>query len=82
MENRMKDAGYKVQEKMMSIGQTAKLLKLSAPYGNEDYAYWIAFGVNGKQIKIIEAVGELGSLTSRHSENILNQIKVEFKESP
>lgn len=82
--NRMKDAGYLPygKEKKLQaqkIGKNGRILKLSAPYGNDDFAYWVAFQVEGGKIKIIEAAGELGRFDKSYAKNVEKQITEELK---
>ena len=81
---RMRDAGYFPYEnaeklKADKLG-SGKILKMIAPYGNDDYAYWVAFKTAGKNLLIIEAAGEAGNFNSSYADDIMKQITLELQE--
>ena len=61
---RMSEAGYfsytasseQFQSEPLGIGH---VLKLAAPNGSDDFAYWIGFKVEGKRLVVVEAAGEV-----------------------
>lgn len=57
---RMKNAGYRIasDQTVQAKGGPVILLPLSAPSGDQDYTYWIALGVRGSRIVVVEIAGE------------------------
>ena len=80
---RMKEAGYlpytnSKSIKSEEISQNGRIIKMIAPYGNDDYAYWVAFQLVGNMLFIVEASGEAGKFNASYSDVILKQITAEF----
>jgi hypothetical protein len=72
MKTRMGQAGYRVVADTVCTmqGREGALLKLSAPVGNQDYLYWIAFSLNptGSRILVAEAAGEAKRFLARQED--------------
>ena len=74
----MKQAGYfgyqnaDLQSTILENG--IQLIQTLAPYGQEDYSYWIAFRSEKNAITIIEAAGEVSRFEG-HKDSILQAIK-------
>lgn len=67
LEKRMRNAGYAVVGGSdLAAGQRAGyLLELAAPVGQEDYAYLVAVFVDGDDLIIAEAAGEVTRFAER-----------------
>ncbi len=64
---RMEEAGYRlVREEVLSAGGVpGGLIELSAPYGQTDYSYLIAFFPAGRRLVIAEAAGAITDFEAR-----------------
>ena len=82
---RMTDAGYltysddkKLEAK--EIANNGRLLKMIAPFGNDDYAYWVAFQFSGNMLIIVEATGEAGKFNASYADSITKQLTSDFSQ--
>ena len=81
LKERMDAAGYVVlgDEEVKASGKAGYLLRLAAPVGTVDYAYWVAIFVHDDDIIIAEATGPAAVL-SKHEAPIREAISnVSFK---
>jgi hypothetical protein len=66
---RMEEAGYHPYDPEAGIASEelqdgGTLIRLIAPMGSEDYAYWVAFRIEGGELVITEAAGEAAAFQS------------------
>ncbi len=78
---RMLEAGYRVvaDGDITAAGTPGYLLELAAPVGQQDYAYAIAIYLQGSDIMVIEAAGEVTRF-QKHRESVVTAMAaVEFQ---
>jgi hypothetical protein len=75
--NRMEQAGYFGYQsediETESLDNNRFLIKTIAPYGQDDFSYWIAFSSDKEMITIIEVVGEVSAF-EKNKQQILTAI--------
>lgn len=67
---RLEQGGYRVTgDSAFSVrGEPGRLLRLSAPLGERDYAYWVALSVRGGSLRVIETAGEAKAFRAREAD--------------
>jgi hypothetical protein len=66
---RMTQAGYRFlgDSTLTTHNTPGVLIRLAAPLGQKDYLYWVALSLQGNQIRIVEAAGEVLLLQAREA---------------
>jgi hypothetical protein len=72
LKKRMLDSGYYFirESDIKATNKQGYLLELSAPVGQQDYAYMIAIFESGSRILIVETSGELSKVEARRTDII------------
>lgn len=69
LQRRMAEAGYRVQaEREVTVdGHAGYRLELAAPFGTDDYLYWVTLVPVGDRLVLLEAAGEAAAFDRRRA---------------